>query len=194
MAANSALLRKIALEKRSQNTPSIFESALAEKDKDAVDKAKMLPIFPNPGSQAHLMFDILGFKKGQSKKIAYPKESTEDAKRIIQKEGIIYPYSEVLEDEAIAYEVLPPEEFNPKAWTINVHCGNGIGKTSVMGVGTIVTMTKINPKGQGLISANTYPQLKNATIPAVNVDSPSFWIEFFWGEDFVGDRLIFQHL
>jgi hypothetical protein len=131
---------------------------------------KIKPFYPNPGGQAYLMFDVLGFKKGQEKKIVYPRRATEDALRVIQDYEIIYPYDHVLKDEAVTYEVLPPDDFNPKARMINLHCGNGFGKTA-LAAATVVELTKINPKGKGLISANTFPQLEKATLVA--------FIEFF---------------
>jgi hypothetical protein len=159
----SQSLKRIAQSRRS---PSELQLAVAKYKAGVQSAQEVLPIYPNPGSQAYLMFDVLGFKKGQPKVISYPTESTKDAIAIIEKEGIDYPYPEVLKDEAIAYELLPPDEFVPKARMINVHCGNGVGKTAIS-LAIAYIMTRINPKGKGLISANTYPQLEKSTIPAI---------------------------
>lgn len=160
-----------------RRSPSKLQAALAKYKAGVKGDKEVLPIYPNPGSQAYLMFDILGFKKGNPKTVAYPPESTKDAIAIIEKEGIDYPYPEVLEDEAIAYELLPPDEFNPKARMINIHCGNGVGKTAIS-LAIAYTMSRINPKGKGLISANTYPQLEKSTIPAMIEMCQRFGIPF----------------
>ena len=166
MSRKAPSLKQLAIAKRAKTQPSELQAALHKKKQGKEKKATVLPIYPNPGSQAHLLFDVLGFKRGRPKTVAYPKQSTLDALEIIEKESIDYPYPEVLEDEAIAYELLPPDKFEPKARTINIHCGNGAGKTAGS-LAILYTMTLINPKGKGLISANTYPQLEKSTIVAI---------------------------
>lgn len=158
-------LKRLALDRRAKDKPSCLQSLIKER-KNKPTVVEPLPLFANPGSQAELMFEVLGFKKGREKKIVYPKGETQSAIEIIKAEGIDYPYPEVLEDEAIAYEVLAPDKFEPKATMVNIHCGNGTGKTAIS-LGIIKVMTEINPSGKGLISANTYPQLEKSTLVAI---------------------------
>lgn len=165
MGVTAASLRKIALDRRAKNHPTALQ-ALQKERKSQPTTVETLPLYANPGSQAKLMFEVLGFKKGRSKKIVYPVNETKAAKEIIQAEGIDFPYPEVLENEAIAYEVLAPDKFEPQANMINIHCGNGTGKTAIS-LGIIKVMTELNPNGKGLISANTYPQLQGSTLVAI---------------------------
>lgn len=103
---------------------------------------KPLLFYPNPGSQSHLFFDILGCEKGEEREIDY-------------KDG----------ETAIAYGVVP-RPYLKEAKYILFRAGSRSGK-SQCGSAYCYTMSQNYPDAVGLISANDYLQLRDSTITAL---------------------------
>lgn len=103
---------------------------------------KLLPFYPNPGSQSNLFFNILGCEKGEERIIDY-------------KDG----------ETAIAYSVIP-KPYLKEAKYILFRAGSRSGK-SQCGAAYCYTMSQNYPDAVGLISANDYLQLRDSTITAL---------------------------
>ncbi|MDJ0730669.1 MAG: terminase family protein [Crocosphaera sp.] len=97
---------------------------------------------PNPGSQSHLFFDILGCEKGEEKVIDYGDGETETAYSVI------------------------PRPYLKEAKYILFRAGSRSGK-SQCGAAYCYTMAQNYPNAVGLISANDYLQLRDSTITAL---------------------------
>lgn len=103
---------------------------------------KPLLFYPNPGSQSHLFFDILGCDRGEEREIDY-------------KDG----------ETAIAYGVIP-RPYLKEAKYILFRAGSRSGK-SQCGSAYCYIMSQNYPDAVGLISANDYLQLRDSTITAL---------------------------
>lgn len=123
------------------------------------------PVYPNPGSQADLIFNVLGMAKGEpARELAYPTTSIDNIKNILTHEGLDLHYPDVLKPKVKQYPIDVSKGMNPKARTILYRAGNGAGK-STMGATMCYAMSILYPqKAVGLISANTYDQLRDSTL------------------------------
>jgi len=128
------------------------------------DGAGILPIYPNPGSQSDLVFNVLGIGKGSpAKVIKTSPESLQRLQNILTQSGGKLHYPEALAEKIEQYPLDLSQGLNPKARTILYRAGNGAGK-STMGAVLCYAMSVIYPGSVGLISANTYDQLRDSTL------------------------------
>lgn len=144
----------------------MFADAEKSRAEQAIANAttEIKPFYPNPGSQSDLFFNILGFKRGAaSKTITYPEEQIEDIERILEQESWELDYPEVLDTQAVINPVELPEVFNPQYSNILYRAGNRTGKTT-LGAALCAEMSKMFPHHKGLITANTYDQLRDSTL------------------------------
>lgn len=125
------------------------------------------PVYPNPGSQSDLIFNVLGMQRGDlSRTLDYPPESLSSIQAILDKEGLSLQYPEVLGERVVQSPIDFSKGLNPRARTILYRAGNGAGK-STMGATLCYAMSMLYPNAVGLISANSYDQLRDSTLVAL---------------------------
>lgn len=138
--------------------------AQAYKKQAAAIADQLLPIYPNPGSQADLLFNVLGMAKGEPvQTLEYPSASVSNIKTILEAENLSLQYPDVLNDKVEQCPIDFSKRLNPKARTILYRAGNGAGK-STMGATLCYAMSVLYRDAVGLISANTYDQLRDSTL------------------------------
>lgn len=129
---------------------------------DTASEAKL--VYPNPGSQSDLLFNVLGLRRGgEVKTVRYPERSIRAIEGILAKEGLSVNYPEVLESAVEQYPIDIRGGMKPRARTLLYRAGNGAGK-STMGATLCYLMSVMYPNAIGLISANTYDQLRDSTL------------------------------
>lgn len=117
------------------------------------------PVFPNAGSQSKLVFDVLGFQRGErTSEVAYDDGQIKDIEAILGHHNWALPHPEALAPKIELPEIDFSKGINPKARRILVRCGNGNGKTTI-GAVFDYGMAIAYPESIGLIIANTYDQL-----------------------------------
>jgi hypothetical protein len=128
------------------------------KKQEREQKIIVLPFYPNPGSQSVLFFDILGFEKGQPKQLNIDENLYPDWMR-----------QEILENVYnsdrpinITYEPIPKNHKHELDF-ICYTAGNGTGKSN-LGAAFVYYRSILTPNTRGLITANSYPQLKDSTL------------------------------
>lgn len=122
------------------------------------------PFFANPGSQSDLLFNILGFERGEeTETVDHPRWQTEEIQAILDKEGVELDYPETMHDQVTLYSVEPPKAFNPKYPNVLIRGANRSGK-STAGAVMCDKLSKVFPHHKGLITANTYDQLRDSTL------------------------------
>lgn len=139
---------------------------LVVKDR-VIDGAEVKPVYPNPGSQADLMFNVLGLSRGDEvRRLRYPRERIEAIHQILENERLEVAYPEVLDEVVDQYPIDVSRGIRPQARALLYRAGNGAGK-STMGATLCYVMSVLYPNAVGLISANTYDQLRDSTLVAL---------------------------
>jgi len=161
-------IKSVGLQRLNALSPLLQYHQESQKQRVEQHRAAMvqsiLPVYPNPGSQADLMFRVLGVKKGDdARTLTSSPEVTERITAILEKEKLEVVYPETLNHTITQYPLDLSTGLNPQARAILYRAGNGAGK-STMGAVLCYLMSAIYPNAVGLISANTYDQLRDSTL------------------------------